>query len=82
MWLSTKVWVLDSQYNDQTSRMKSEKLLDQGECVFIWPESLGKKFKDVNDVCLHFKINEMTNKFILDNTYCGLAGLVKIKQIR
>lgn len=82
MWLTTKVWVLDSQYSDHTSRIKSEKLLEQGECVFIWPESLGKRFKDVNEVCVNFSIDEITNKFILDNTYCGLRGLVKIKQIK
>lgn len=82
MWLTTKVWVLDSQYSDQTSLMKSEKLLEQGECVFIWPETLGKRFKDINDVCVHFNIDEITNKFILDNTFCGLAGLVKIKQLK
>ena len=82
MWLTRRVWVLDSQYSDETSRIKTEKLLEQGECVFIWPEEIGKKFKDVNEVCMHYEIDEITNKFILDNTYCGLPGLVKIKSIR
>ena len=38
-----KVWMLDSQWGDRASMIKSEALLKQGETVFIWPETLGRK---------------------------------------
>ena len=41
-----KTWILDSQWVDQASLIKSEVLLKQGERVFIWPEKFGKRFKD------------------------------------
>lgn len=82
LFLFQKVWVLDSQWGDTASRMKSETLLNSGECVFIWPKSVGVKFKDINDVCMHFDLDKISSQFLLENTYCGLKGLVKLKQIR
>ena len=82
MFLMQHVWVLDSQWLDPTSRSKSEKLLEIGACVFIWPENIGKKFKDINDICVNFDINHISSKFILDNTYCGVKGTIKLKQIK
>lgn len=82
LFLMQTVWVLDSQWQDAASRMKTESLLKSGECVFIWPKNIGQRFKDVNDVCVYFNTNKITQKFILDNTYCGLKGIVKLKQIK
>lgn len=75
------IWVLDSQYLDNTAYEKSESLLKSGESVFIWPESIGKRYKDFNDICIDKNINEISNKFILDNTFSGLHGLLTLKQI-
>ncbi len=50
-----KVWILDSQWGDRASMIKSEALLKQGETVFIWPETLGKKYKDFNDLAIAAK---------------------------
>ena len=82
LFLMQSVWVLDSQWGDQASRLKSETLLTNGACVFIWPKNIGTRFKDINEMCVHFKLDHISEQFILDNTYCGLKGLVKIKQIR
>lgn len=82
LFLMQSVWVLDSQWQDEASRRKSEILLKDDHCVFIWPKDIGKRFKDVNDMCVFFNINEITSKFILENTYCGLKGIVRLKQIR
>ena len=82
LFLMQKVWLLDSQWSDQASLTKSEILLKSGACVFIWPKDIGTRFKDLNDMCIHFKINEITSDFLLENTYCGLKGVVKLKQIR
>jgi hypothetical protein len=82
MFLMEPVWVLDSQWLDQASLLKTERLLNSGACCFLWPESLGRRFKDINDVCIHFDINCITDSYILSNTYCGASGLVRLKQIK
>ena len=69
-----KVWVLDSQWQDRAAKLKTEKLLDQGEMVFIWPEEYGKKFKDFNDMAVQLGINEIPHNFILKNSHVGLKG--------
>ena len=82
MFLMQTVWVLDSQWQDQASLRKSEILLKSNQCVFIWPKDIGRRFKDINDMCVFFKLNEISQQYILDNTYCGLRGIVKLKQIK
>lgn len=82
LFLMQSVWVLDSQWLDSTSLSKSHMLLKNNQCVFIWPEDIGKRFKDINEMCMHFKIDQVTEKYILDHTYCGLKGVVKLKQIK
>lgn len=82
LFLMQPVWVLDSQWGDEASRSKSETLLKTGACVFIWPEDIGTKFKDVNELCIYFKIDRISQQYIMNNTYCGIKGLVKLKQIK
>lgn len=82
LFLVQKVWVLDSQWGDTASRLKSETLLHAGECVFIWPKNIGTRFKDINEMCVYFKLDEISDQYILENTYCGLKGIVKLKQVR
>ena len=72
--LSKKIWVLD---NDTTGRDKSKKLLERDECVFIWPRQL-KQFKDINELCVRTKRDEVKREFILDHSYCGMKGLVRL----
>lgn len=82
LFLVQPVWVLDSQWLDRASLMKTKTLLHEGHCVFLWPKDVGQKFKDVNDMCVYFGVDQITEKFILDNTYCGLKGIVKLKQFK
>ena len=77
--LHTKVWVLDNQLRDNTSKIKSNKLLDEGERVFIWPESfIG--YKDINEYCIDKGINSFDVDTILENTYTGLKGKLLLKR--
>lgn len=76
--LFNKIWVLDSQWIDKTAREKSLKLLEQGECVFIWPKEWGV-YKDFNEMCVAQKINGVSPEFIKKNTYCGTEGVLKFK---
>tara|TARA_R100001129_G_scaffold176706_1_gene150930 strand:- start:6721 stop:7782 length:1062 start_codon:yes stop_codon:yes gene_type:complete len=77
-----KVWILDSQWVDQASLVKSEVLLKQGERVFIWPEKFGKRFKDFNDIAIACSIDEIKWEFIQKNTFDGIKGIVKISEIK
>tara|TARA_R110000764_G_scaffold144681_1_gene232457 strand:- start:2642 stop:3577 length:936 start_codon:yes stop_codon:yes gene_type:complete len=77
-----KVWILDSQWVDRASLIKSEVLLKQGETVFIWPETIGKRYKDFNDIAIAAKKDEISWEWIEKNTYQGLAGIVKMTEIQ
>lgn len=73
------IWILDSQWLDDTSREKTEILLNSGEMVFVWPRALGEEYKDLNDYCVANKIDEIPYNFIVKNTLHGEAGLLKFK---
>lgn len=79
--LQSKIWVLDSQWIDNASFTKSRVLLDQGERVFIWPEKIGKNFKDFNDIAIRGKLNEIKEEFIQKNSYSGIVGILKLTEI-
>lgn len=77
-----KIWCLDSQWLDETSREKSKKLLELGENVFIWPESIGRKYKDFNEWCVSEQKNSVDQDIILNNTFNNqIIGLMKLKSI-
>lgn len=80
--LYKKIWVLDSQWIDNASLIKTESLLKQGESVFIWPEKFGKRFKDFNDIAIHCKIDEVKGDFIIKNTYDNITGILKLSEIK
>jgi len=77
-----RIWVLDSQWIDETSLVKSEKLLKRGETVFIWPAKYGKKLKDFNDIAMKYNLNEITPEFIIENSFTELVGMVKLAEIK
>ena len=76
------VWILDSQWVDRASLIKSEALLQQGERVFIWPEKFGKRFKDFNDIAIACKVDEIGHDFIQKNTFKSLEGIVRLSEIK
>jgi hypothetical protein len=79
--LFEKIWFLDSQWIDKTSRIKTEKLIDEGASIFFWPENYGKRFKDLNQMCMALKIDQISPKFVKENTSRGIAASVKLKMI-
>ena len=80
--LHKRIFVLDSQWQDAASARKSKILLQQNESVFLWPELIGKKFKDFNDICIATKRNLIKPEFVLENTVTGLKGLVQLSKIK
>jgi hypothetical protein len=79
--LHKRVWVLDSQWQDNASKSKTKLLIDAGETVFIWPEKIGKKFKDINDVCISIGVDEISTDFIIKNSYSGLKAKLVLSAI-
>lgn len=79
--LFNKIWVLDSQWLDKPSYMKTEKLIEEGENVFIWPEQFGKKFKDINDLCIYAKKDQIKPSFFIKNSYSGLKAKLMLSTI-
>lgn len=73
------IWVLDSQWLDDASYKKTQKLLENGESVFIWPEKVGKRFKDFNEMCMAGNKDEVPRECIINNVLTGEAGLLKYK---
>jgi hypothetical protein len=80
--LFEKIWFLDSQWLDKTSRIKTEKLINEGASIFFWPENYGKRFKDLNQMCMTLKIDQISPKFVKENTSRGIAASVKLKMIK
>jgi hypothetical protein len=76
-----KIWVLDNQWLDDASRKKTQKLIDSGETVFIWPESFSKSYKDVNEICEAKNLSEMEPSFFADNSYTGLKARLVMSSI-
>ena len=71
------VWCLDNQHKDETSREKTDKLLQQGECVFIWPEDVD--YKDFNEWCISEGKDEIPIEVIQKNVKCGLVESIEVK---
>jgi len=79
--LFDKIWVLDSQWLDDTSRVKTQSLLEEGEKVFIWPKKWGKQFKDVNEMCVHHGLDQISPEFIKKNSICGENSILRFKMM-
>ena len=79
--LFKKIWVLDSQWVDQTSKIKTGQLIDQGCNVFIWPEGIGKQYKDLNELCVGVDNPGIGHKFIEKNTYSGMKAKLILNSI-
>lgn len=79
--LYKRIWVLDSQWQDKASRTKTIKLLDQGETVFIWPETLGRKYKDINEYCIDQNKTEISPQFFIEHSAYGLKAKLLMSTI-
>jgi len=76
-----KVWFLDSQWNDSASRKKTMKLVENGETVFIWPEKMGKEFKDLNEYCIANNMNSLDTDFVIQNSFSDIKAKLLMIEI-
>lgn len=79
--MHTLVYVLDNQWIDKTSYKVTKELLERGEKVFLWPSGL-EKFKDINDLCVHIKQDELKWDFVVKHTHEGIKGQLQFSQIK
>jgi len=79
--LHNLIYVLDNQWVDSTSHEVTKKLLNAGNTVFIWPEKL-KEFKDLNDLCVYLKKDEIKPEFIIKHSFLGMKGLLEYSHIK
>ncbi len=80
--IDNRIWVLDSQWMDSAANKKSKILLEQGETIFIWPENIGTKFKDFNDLVIAANINQISPSFIQKHSHKGMKGLMLLGMIK
>jgi hypothetical protein len=74
--LHQKIWCLDNQQIDKTSKEKTDKLLKENQSVFIWPKKY-KQYKDINEICCKFGLDEISPDFILKNTASNVMEAIK-----
>jgi hypothetical protein len=73
-----RVYLLDNQWVDPSSKRETLKLLERGERVFIWPK--GIKAKDVNEHVVSTGENPFIDpEFLQANTYNGAKGILRFK---
>lgn len=77
--LHKRIWVLDNQFDCAEVIKKYEQLIDQGETIFFYPSN-SKLFKDLNEMCVHFKLDKISTKFIIDNSFSGLKAKMELKE--
>ncbi len=75
------VWVLDNQWLDHASYVKTKQLVESGEYVFLWPVNL-KSHKDFNEMTIHYGLDEISSKMIDANTYRGLSAKLVFSKIK
>lgn len=80
--LHKHVWVLDSQWQDEAGLKKSYKLIENNQTVFVWPENIGKKFKDFNEICCALKLNSIKPEFIIENSHSGLKAKLLLSRVK
>lgn len=77
------VWVLDSQWLDETACDKTMKLLEAGETVFIWPFDIGHKYKDFNEMAIDQRLDEIPQSLLIENCTNNQAEFaLKYNQIK
>jgi hypothetical protein len=82
LWLMNVVWVLDSQWQDHASLAKTKKLIQAGHTVFIWPKSIGKEFKDFNEMACHYQMDTISPEFIKKYSVQGMKAQMLLTQIK
>lgn len=81
-FMHERIWVLDNDFRtNETVMGQYEKLIHDGEHVFIWPKEYSK-YKDINEYCIGEQKNSFPTDILTDNAYTGLRALQVLKGIK
>jgi len=73
-----RIWILDNQLDNEDVLDKYNKLIDQGEHVFIWPKDY-KNFKDINELCCSVKKDYISSDFFIKYAQTGIKAKLLLK---
>lgn len=77
-----RIWVLDNDFRTNDTVMgQYEKLVENGETVFIWPKEYSK-YKDINEYCIDKEQDSFSSDVIIDNAYKGLRATQILRGIK
>jgi len=77
-----RIWVLDNDFRtNETVFGQYEKLISEGEKVFIWPEEFSK-YKDINEYCIAEQKNSFSTDTVVENSYSGLRATQILKGLK
>lgn len=79
--LHKHVYVYDNQWLDKAARERTAKMIEKGYTVFIWPRHL-RVFKDINELCIAQKINEIPYKYINKYSCSGIKAQLALQEIQ
>lgn len=77
--LFNKIWVLDNQFDNENVVKKYSEIIQKGGRIFFTPDKL-KQFKDLNEICVKYKISKVDPSFIINNSFTGLQAELKLKE--
>jgi hypothetical protein len=73
-----KIWILDNQLDNKNVIKKYQELIDKQEKIFCIPEKF-KQFKDLNEMCIEYKLDQVSPKFIINNSFTGMQAKIRLK---
>jgi hypothetical protein len=75
-----RIWVLDNQWGDEASLLKSDILIELGETIFIYPENF--KYKDLNKMCVDKGVKGISEEYIIKHSYSGGEASLMLDKIK
>lgn len=77
-----KIWILDNDFRTNPTVMgQYEKLVDDGETIFIWPPEFNG-VKDINEYCVREKKDAFDSDLVLEHSYHGLRAKQFLKGLQ
>lgn len=75
-----QIWVLDNDIKTEEVYEKYVKIIERGEKIFLWPKIFTQK--DINEVCIQYKLDEFPHRVIDQNTFQGREALLRLASLR
>ena len=80
--IENAVFVFDLEYRNKEIMKRVEKVISKGVSVCLFPQSLSKYGKDLNEFVLNGLTTSQIQDFVKRNTYKGLAAKIKLIELK